>query len=536
MTNLTEITPSSGSDRQRPWQRTCEVLLIFLVFFAIAGDPAPHQNEPYYLCRLKHFWNPSWCPGDFFLTSADAHATFVWTFGWVTKLLSLTATAWTGRVFVWSLLAWAWQRLSWRIVPRPLFSVLSAAIWVVLIDRCNLAGEWVVGGFESKCVAYVFVLLALFELADARWNRVWLFLGAASAFHVLVGGWSVVVCAGIWFLQRTKQETQSLRSMLPRLLCGGLLALFAVVPALRLTWNQPPKVVSEANSIYVFDRLPHHLAVLSVPPDEVVHRLSRHGLLLVALALLARGNRRFTSDGGFESPQVIALRRLTLFGWGAVALAAVGLAAELFLSNDRTTASAILRYYWFRLTDVAVPLAVALNAIALIAAGFSHRRTWATWALAAAMAITAMPLILAVHQRADNPVPPCDSGLASYDDWVDVCLWIAENTPTDAQFLTLRSGQSFKWRAGRSEIATRKDIPQDAPSIVEWSDRLHNIYYHEVDGLQVPADSIAELGEEHVTAMAKKYHAEHALAYRDPALKLPIEYANNTYVVYRIQP
>jgi hypothetical protein len=548
MPNAAITSDSSGSDQPSSRLRLGEVLLIILVFFAMAGDPTPHQNEPYYLCRLKHFWNPAWCAGDFFLESADAHATFVWTFGWITKWLSLAATAWVGRLFVWTLLAWAWQRLSWRIVPRPLFSVLSAALWVVLIDRANLAGEWVVGGFESKCVAYVFVLLALYELASENWNRVWLLLGAASAFHVLVGGWSVVVCSGIWLRNssaqknipqtaiRTSQLLTSLRSMLPGLLAGGMLALLGIVPALRLTWRRPAELVTEANRIYVFDRLPHHLAILTVPPDEVIHRLTRHGLLLVALAVLMWANRRIAT--AIESSVVasdVVLRRMTQFAWGAAILAATGLAIELTLWNDPSRASSLLRYYWFRLTDIAAPLAVALNAAALVACAFAERRRRAPWLLAAAILVAAVPMILVVRARFDNPVPPCDTSLASYEDWGDVCQWAADNTPADASFLTTRLGQSFKWRTGRREVATRKDIPQDAGSIVEWSDRLHNIYYHEVDGLLVPVDSVADLGVEHAAEMAKKYNVDYILANREPVLKLPMEYANNTYVVYRIK-
>jgi hypothetical protein len=549
MPNAALTSDSSDSDQPSLWLRLVEVLLIILVFFAMSGDPTPHQNEPYYLCRLKHFWNPAWCAGDFFLESADAHATFVWTFGWITKWLSLTATAWVGRLFVWTLLACAWQRLSWRIVSRPLFSVLSAALWVVLIDRANLAGEWVVGGFESKCMAYVFVLLALYELASENWNRVWLLLGATSAFHVLVGGWSVVVCAGIWLrntstqkniLQtaiRTSQVLASLRSMLPGLLAGGMLALLGVVPALRLTWHQPAELVTDANRIYVFDRLPHHLAILTVPADEVIHRLSRHGLLLVALAALTWANRRIgtASESPVVASDAAALHRLTQFAWGAVILAATGLAIELAFWNEPSWAAALLRYYWFRLTDVAVPLAVALNAAALIASAFAQRRRWAPWVLAAAILVAAMPMILVVRARFDNPVPPCDTSLASYEDWVDVCQWATDNTPADALFLTPRLGQSFKWRTGRREVATRKDIPQDARGIVEWSDRLHNIYYHEVDGLIVPVDSVADLGVEHAAEVAQKYNVDYILANRDPVLKLPMEYANNTYVVYRIK-
>ena len=104
-----------------------------------------------------------------------------------------------------------------------------------------------------------------------------------------------------------------------------------------------------------------------------------------------------------------------------------------------------------------------------------------------------------------------------------------------ADFITPRMNQSFKWRTGRPEVVSRKDIPQDARSIVEWSDRVHNIYYHDVDGQQVPVDSIADLGDDHLAAMARKYWADYAIASRDPSLKLPVEYANNTYVVYRIK-
>ena len=48
--------------------------------------------------RLKHFWNPAWCVGDLFLDSTDTQVLFIWLFGWVTKFVSLTATAWIGRV------------------------------------------------------------------------------------------------------------------------------------------------------------------------------------------------------------------------------------------------------------------------------------------------------------------------------------------------------------------------------------------------------------------------------------------------------
>src|SRR6478672_2599661 len=245
--------PDLENERQSPARQWGEVLLIVLVFFIAAGDPTPSVNETHYVCRLKHYWNPQWCAGDLFLESTDTQVVFIWLFGWLTRFFSLSATAWIGRLAAWFLQAWAWQRLSWRLVPRPLASVLSAALFLALNYYCQMAGEWVVGGVEAKCFAYAFVLLALSELVsisnqdsylhdayvgvfrwrlrflskgaalNQRWSKGCILLGAAIAFHPLVGGWSALVCAVMWLIYGRRE--QSFVSMLPGIIMGSLLAL-----------------------------------------------------------------------------------------------------------------------------------------------------------------------------------------------------------------------------------------------------------------------------------------------------------------------
>jgi hypothetical protein len=516
--------------------RLAEVLLIVMVFFTLAGDPAPHVNEPHYLSRLKHYWNPDWCAGDLFLDSPEAHLVFAWAFGWVTSFMSLAATAWTGRLVVWTLLAWAWQRLSWRLVPVPLASVLSAALWITLTRLGNFAGEWVVSGVEAKCFAYVFVLLGLRELVDRRWNRLWLWLGAASAFHAVVGGWSVVICAGVWLTDGRRRAP--LRAMLPGLVVGGLLALAGVIPALRLMANQPPDV-AEAGRIYVFERLPHHLAILALPQDEAVERFVQHGLLLLAFLVVGHCVRSVAKSERDPVPlDSGGLALIGRFAWGAVLLAAVGLAIELALWNDPLAAARLLRYYWFRMTDIAVPLAVALDAVSLLAVGTSRRRAWAVWGLVAALVLTGWHVSSTVRHRFDNPVPPADRTRRDFAAWEDVCQWIAKNTRPDALFLTPRRAVSFKWRTGRPEVVTYKDIPQDARSMVEWHRRLHNIHY--ADGSTEPIASLSDLGTDRIEALAREYDFDYVLTDRSRPLNLPIVYPNSAYsnaeyVVYAVR-
>jgi Domain of unknown function (DUF6798) len=536
------MSTTSTRDTDEPQSvaaRWCEVLLIVLVFFAIAGDLVPRINEPHYLGRLKHFWDPSWCAGDLFLQSPEAHGLFAWAFGWITRWLSLTATAWAGSVLAWTLLAWAWQRLSWRILPVPLAAVLTAALWVTLTNVANLAGEWVLGGVEAKCFAYVFVLIALRALVDRRWNQVWIALGAASAFHVLVGGWSLVVCGGIWLVEQAKGSAgvapiRAFMSMLPGLVVGGLLALLGLIPALALNWNEPPEIVAAANRIYVFERLPHHLSLLTLPPAEITARLLRHGLLILCLWGLSRANRRRAASA--NEP----LRLISWYAWGAVALAAIGFAIEIAFWNQPQIAAGLLRYYWFRLTDVAVPLALALQLVTWIAAGFRDRKPWAIWALAAAIGFSLWHVGVKTADRWANPFPPADASMRDPAAWSDACEWIAANTPQDALFLTPRLATTFKWRTGRAEVATHKDIPQDARSMVDWFDRMEDIFYYQLGEGVEPFNSIGELGTERAVALARKYGASYIVSDQDHPLALPAvypnrEHPNDKYVVYAIE-
>ena len=117
-------------------------------------------------------------------------------------------TAWIGRLVGWTLLAWSWERLASRFSNSFGVAVASAGIWLFLIRQLNMAGEWIVGGIEAKIFAYTFVFLGLESLVDKQWNRVWVHFGIASAFHVLVGCWSVVAAMIVYAIRMMRQKPQ----------------------------------------------------------------------------------------------------------------------------------------------------------------------------------------------------------------------------------------------------------------------------------------------------------------------------------------
>ena len=476
-------------------KRAIELIGLVALFFIYAGDPAPSVNEAHYLVKAKNFWNPAFCDQDLFAASGKAHTTFYWTFGWLTEVTTLPMAAWIGRLIGWTLLAIGLQRLCQRLSLPALASWGVAILWMVGIEYGNLAGEWVVGGIESKVPAYAMVLLALADIGERKWSRAWIWLGAASAFHVLTGGWSVLAAMFAFaFSERLWPQRDIGFTKQPfftkGLFIGGAISLLGLVPALALTLGADSADSAEAARIYTFVRIRHHL----LPADFPTQWFIRHGALVLGLLLLI-----------WFGPKSHGQRTIRLFALAAALIACGGLAIGSLAESYPDLVARLLRYYWFRLTDAAVPLAVAVGIIAWaselfrqpnptneddVAQAAPTRIRWTAWIALGLLLAGSVAFGLSVARSSAYGIPPSTShrllGVRrdasiieqreSHRDWVQVCRWIRWATPEDEVFLTPRHQQTFKWYAHRAEVVNWKDVPQDAESLLEWNRRLEEIY------------------------------------------------------------
>lgn len=527
------LPPSALAENSRPrWRAIVETLLIFGVFSLHGAWPVPDVNEPYYLSKAKHYWNPTWCQPDLFLQTPDAHQTFYFSFGWVTRFLSLDATAWVGRLLTWALLAWAWRRLSWAVAPVNWLAVLSAALFITLNENAHMADEWVVGGVEAKGFAYVLVLLGFERVVRGQWNWAWLLLGAASLVHVVVGGWATVAAAIAWLTAGGGQRTSLVR-MLPFLLGGLLLALPGLYFGWQLNRGVAPSVAAEANQIYVYQRLYHHLAADRIQTGFP----SRHMLLWGLWFLLVT-----------ITPCDALGRRLRWLVNAGIVLSLAGFGLVLLSRWAPDAAAALLRFYWFRLSDVVVPLGVSLVGMQCLLGAMRLRpragRCWLAGLIVAvgfdlAAQVAHLPLN-SVISSLSVAIPRSDKNMP-FDDWREVCRWAAANTPADALFITPRMSSTFRWYAGRGEVATWKDIPQDAAGIVAWWRRLADLY--SVGGQYPPArwfDYLGLAGPQRLGDLAHKYGAKYAVVQLSPDVPpLPDGpaykkvHANGSFAVYQ---
>ncbi|MGD0900474.1 MAG: DUF6798 domain-containing protein [Thermoguttaceae bacterium] len=549
-------------------QALIETALVFAVFFLQGAWPVPDVNEPQYLGKAIHFWNPNWAGSDFFFNTADSHWVFYWTTGWLSLWLSPRAVAWTLRTVTWGLLAWAWRRLSVAVIPRPWFCLLTAPLFLFLLQHFAMAGEWVVGGAEAKGFAYVLVLLGLEAVVRNQWRRTWLWLGGASALHVLVGGWSAVAAGATWLMQRLAVRTRrasppakhrpssAFRSMAPAIVAGLLLAAPGLVPALVLDGRADRAEARQAHEIYVFERLPHHLDPFRFPADKVIPFLLLSTVWLLLAIRVSRKRAALASPGEAASgipPGTPWVVFPATFVHATLAIALAGLGLRFLGVYQSGLAAGLLRFYWFRLSDVAVPLGVTLVGVGYVAETLttSHLRRWCLAAMVLlAAAHEADCLVLRLfsappfderlpnvaawrsclawvaprHERPIFPRQPRADRLRDFASWKDACTWVADSgqIPSSALFLTPRMSQTFKWYTGRGEVnlhATGDEPPDGDKPPPRWH------------------DSLVELGAEGLRRLGAKYGAQFVITEAtEPRLPLPIVYdEKGTYVIYRLQ-
>jgi hypothetical protein len=249
--------------------------------------------------------------------------------------------------------------------------------------------------------------------------------------------------------------------------------------------------------------------------------------VLVTVAPADAGQRRFRWF-------VSAAMFLTLIGYGLV----------WFAAWDQDTAGSLLRFYWFRTSDVFIPLGVALAGLRFVdqlggVRPIAHR-LWLAGLIAVAgydlwTQARHLPLSL-IDSNAAVVVPRADKDLA-YADWLQTCGWIKDHTDSEDQFLTPRMASTLRWYADRAQVVNWKDIPQDSAGIVEWWKRILDVYTLAQENPPKWLDSLARLSPARLNELAQKYHAQWAIVQLDPdvpRLDAKAEYENASYAVYRL--
>lgn len=167
-------------------------LALILTVFALVGKPIPYSNDFSYLLRLLSTYNSQLFQNDIaFSAYQNEHWLFNHLFGVLTLFLSVEIVGWVGRFLCWSALIALLLRLGKRWEIPLWMASLAVFLWLCL-GQTIVNDEWMFGGFEAKCVAYIFLLFALDRFCDGRDLSSAALLGLAFSFHPIVGLWGIL--------------------------------------------------------------------------------------------------------------------------------------------------------------------------------------------------------------------------------------------------------------------------------------------------------------------------------------------------------
>jgi hypothetical protein len=234
----------------------------------------------------------------------------------------------------------------------------------------------------------------------------------------------------------------------------------------------------------------------------------------------------------------------------AAGIALAGMSLLNLFPAEHPTLLALLRYYWFRASDIYVPLGAALatwRCVELLIPRYPLAAIVAYVLLCGVLVwdtteqIAHWPFdVPGIHTARLDAKPDVLKAVDDWNaaDWREMGQWVRANTPANAKFLTPRQGRTFKWHAQRAEVFTAKDIPQHAAEIMNWWAVQDDIYAtHSADPEKRWHRSLGLLPVERLREIAEKYDAQYVVIHYRPGVPefpLPPLFRNRSFGVYRL--
>ena len=334
----------------------------------------------------------------------------------------------------------------------------------LILGQASLPGqEWIIGGAESKVIAYGLILCALGLLMQRRLWSAGAAAGLATTFHILVGFWATLAIAIVVLVEEIGSGRERLKATFWWIL-GASFALYALFD--RVTSIAAPMGV-DVTDIWVNFRNPHYTQQARWGWDEPV--TVAYFLGFIAILVFARKARRDS----------IAFRVTTGFGLATLLPFLVTVLAS------KTPYGEVVAFYMpFRVADTLLPLTACILGAGLFFDVVIQPRAQIWVASAALLVVFASAGENFMEGLEHSQLAPKGGMTGSYSRsnslW-EMCDFIRGQTPSDALIITAPDEDLINYACERSVIVTFRNVPSSSERIAEWYQRLVHL-----NGLREP--------------------------------------------------
>jgi hypothetical protein len=500
---------------------------VIFVFYIFINLPVPGPGEAYYLTKAKHYWDPAWVHGDFFLESASTHQFFYLTWGWLTCFFDLQTTSILGRISSMAIVAWGLTRFVSRFC-HALSAVLTANCLFLALQSCvDLADEWVIGGFEAKVLAFGLIFLAWSYLLERKIFTASMILGFAINTHVVVGGWALLLTlASLVCITIQTKKLVSCWEIFLFTIASTITAspgLISTVNALSLPDQEltaigiltKDQLQFHANYLLVIHRLHHHLD----PGRWQLYAIISYCIMFTIGVTASYRTALLQHTHAQLSPWKFAF----WLSWGCMTLLLIGYflgyrTGDVVQMPGLAWRLNLLKFYWFRVPDIWIPLVCAITISTWLSLqSFSKP-------LICLVIVTSLVISFTVREH-----PGHEFNQTQKQAWLETCSWIKNHTTSDKVFITPKLAWSFTWFTERKEYASFKNCPQDAVSLVEWNYRLKL-----TDDWLERITKAQQVTETNITELQQKTKADFIITWGKFPNVHPASYQNDFFTVYSL--
>jgi hypothetical protein len=474
-------------------------LLVLAVTLLLYGWPVPRLSEELYLPLVRRTADAAYLRGDWtFAGDFSEHWVFDHLFAPFAGVLSVNAFGWLGRLIFWPALGALLIRLGTRFGIGVWTAAGAVCLWL-LSNQALFGGEWILGSFEAKTVAYVCFLGALLAITARRIPLGLALLGLTVTFHPAVGLWSVFA-GGIALLAVAETRRDALRWCWIGILC----AVPGVVEALGAVGGGS----NALQRFVVLEAIPYHTDPFFDGRTLVGAQLALH------LSVIA-GMFAFNLWSYVKVDRTLTQR---FFLWFQIAAA---VPFVLAFPARALHLWAYLRLMPLRSFPLIVPLVFFFQAFRWARQVIIEGRTGRQRPRRAQR--DAVLIVVATFLVALMPTTPLFAGprmiRRNFEAWTttdhvaDAFGWIREHTPKSTRCIVPVDRQDAYDRAERPIVANWQAIPYDR--LPEWKRRIDALVggesYFEDSGWHGDLTDLRaaynRLSAEQVTAIARRYGA-----------------------------
>ena len=484
------------------------VLFVYVLVFNREGSFVPGNNEALYLLQPAKLWNPNLLTNDWtFSGPLTTHFIFNLLVGPLTLLFPLEVVGWIGRLLSWSITLIALFKFGQHFRIPLCMITLSILLWL-LYGQSIVGGEWILGSFEAKCIAYSLLFFSLNGFMHRR--EVWpaILLGLVFSFHPLVGLWSILAVGLALPVLR-----HSLTAIIRWGFYTGLFALPGLIPLL-MTFDGGTK---EAWRFIALVVIPYHF--------DPFYFASSNLLVFQLVFLLGFNIIQFAF-----SDRTYALRFLISMQLFLACFFGIGFLARWAEYYD------ILKLMPGRLFPVLVPLFFFLHLMSALRD--SHR---------VKHRVALVVLCLFAFASFGNPFQIfVEKAKYQYSLWTrgeeDVQTafrWIATNTPDDSIVISPPwRGDSFYY-SRRAQIASWW-VPR-FDRLTEWRERLE-VLTGDLSDVEPPTTKArmeqmthyySQLNETNIAFLIQRYGANYLVS--SASYSYPVRFESGSYKVYSLE-